>query len=143
MPPKCEKQLPSFRVKAHLPATIWHPHKDKVFEVKKPTEFEAWAHMMRDTLVELTAGNARLMLGYWADALNTLPDSIRVAIVTAIAQGLGLEITTATDAPDTIEIKLVQRYKPLIGEEKTKSGLVIPGQEKNKLVLPGQQGFQG
>lgn len=137
MPPKCEKRLPTFRINMHMPATSWHPHRDKTFEVKRDTEWEAWAYTMRDILQELTQGNLRLMVGFWGDALNVLPPEARTALLTVIAKGYGLQIKTAADAPDTIEIGLVQRYQPLVGEKKTPAGLVVPPEGKSGLVLPG------
>ena len=135
---KCEKQQPTMRVSMHVPATDWHPHFDKTFVVKKPTEFEAWAHTMRDTLLQLTGGNLRLMVGYWGDALNTLPNEARTALITVLAQGLGLQIQKVEGKDDTIEIGLVQRYDPLVGDKKTESGLVLPGAGAGKadLILP-------
>jgi hypothetical protein len=125
----------------HIPATPWHPHNDRVFEVKKPTEFEAWAYTVRDMLTELTQGNLRLMIGYWADALNVLPPDVRKVIITAMAQGLGLQINTVEDTPDTIEVKLVQRYDPLVGDKKTESGLVVPQKPDSALILPGDSRY--
>jgi hypothetical protein len=128
----------------HVPATSWHPHADRTFEVKKPTEWEAWAHLMRAILLELTHGNGRLMVGYWADALNTLPPEVRTAMVSVLAQGLGLEIRPAKDTPDTIEITLVHRYPPLVGEQKTESGLILPKKGtggKPDLILPNDPRF--
>jgi hypothetical protein len=125
----------------HVPATSWHPHADKTFEVKKPTEWEAWAHAMRAIVLELSHGNARLMLGYWSDALNVLPPEVRKALIQAIAAGYGLQIAPAEDDPKTIEISLVQRYEPLVGEKKTESGIVLPKTPGSKLVLPGQKEY--
>jgi hypothetical protein len=127
----------------HIPATSWHPHTDRTLEVKKTTEWEAWAHLMRATLTALTHGNGRLMVGYWGDALNTLPPEVRTAMVSVLAQGLGLEIRPAKDVPDTIEITLVPRYPPLVGEQKTESGLVLPkgAGGKSELVLPNDPRF--
>jgi hypothetical protein len=137
MPKKCERQQPTFRVNMHLPATSWHPHTDKTFQVKGKTEFEAWAFTMRDILVALTHRNQRLMVGYWADVLNALPSDIRRTLVAVIAQGLGLDIRPAPDDPQTIEIHLVPRYEALVGDQKTESGLVIPGKGgKSPLTLP-------
>lgn len=135
---KCTNQNPTIRVSMHVPATDWHPHLDKTFSVKKPTEFEAWAHLMKDTLMHLTAGNLRLMVGYWGDALNTLPKEARTALITVIAQGLGLQIRSVPDQKDTVEVKLVPRYDPLVGDKKTESGLVLPGggTGQSDLILP-------
>lgn len=142
MPPKCLNKPPTFRVNMHLPATNWHPHKDETFQIKNPTEWEAWAYMMRATLMELTHGNLRLMVGYWADAMNVLPVEARTALIHAIAKGLGLQIKPVEDVPDSIEVNLVQRYDPLMGDKTTESGLVLPGGKPgggSKLVLPGSQ----
>jgi hypothetical protein len=127
----------------HVPATSWHPHHDQTIEVKRPTEWEAWAHMMRATLMELVHGNTRLMVGYWADAMNVLPPEVRKALIQTIALGFGLQIAPAKDDPNSIEITLIQRYEPVVGEKKTESGLVVPKGpgEATQLVLPGQQEF--
>jgi hypothetical protein len=126
----------------HVPATNWHPHSDKTFEAKAPTEFEAWALAQRQTLMELTHGNLRLMVGYWSDAINVLPPDVRTALLSCIAQGLGLQIAPVEDAPDTIEISMVKRYDPLIGDKTTKSGLVVPqGAEAPDLILPGDKRY--
>lgn len=132
----CEHQQPTLRVKAHLPATSWHPHYDRTLEVKQPTEWQAWAKMMLQLLTVLAGGNQRLMVGYWMDALNVLPVELRLALVSGLARGYGLDIQ-ATGEPDTIEIRLVQRYKPLAGPKQTESGLLVPHSGSPDLVLPG------
>lgn len=141
MPPKCENKQATIKVKIHVPATSWHPHMDKTLEVKAETEFQAWALAMRDSLLALTHQNMRLMVGYWGDALNSLPADVRTALIDVIARGLGLSIKTAKDQPDVIEIDLVPRYDPLVGEKKTESGLVLPKTPKSALLLPGQEGY--
>lgn len=141
MPPRCEKQQPTFRVKFHVPATTWHPHTDRVIEVKKPTEWEAWAHTIRETLAVLTGGSPPLILGYMLDLINQLPADMRTGLITGIAQGLGLDIRPGEE-PNTIVVTLVPRYDPLVGDKKTESGLVLPQEGQGAgLVLPGQQGF--
>lgn len=141
MAPKCTEQLPTFRVNMHSPATAWHPHQDNIFTMKKPTDWEAWAHTMREILVQLTAGNGRLMVGYWLDAMNILPPNVRAALLAGIAQGLGLEIKSVEGETDTIEVNLVPRYPPLVGEKKTPGGLVVPQSDTAGLAVPGQPGF--
>ncbi len=142
MPKKCEHKRPTIKVTMHVPATSWHPHMDKVLEVKAETEFQTWALAMRDSLLALTHENLRLMVGYWGDALNSLPTEARTALITVIAQGLGLSIKAAEGVPDTIEISLVPRYEPLVGEKKTESGLVIPKNPENPdLILPGDERY--
>lgn len=141
MPPKCIEQQPTFRVNMHSPATAWHPHQDNTFTMKKPTEWEAWAHTMREILVHLTAGNGRLMVGYWLDAINVLPPNIRAALLGGIAQGLGLEIKSVEGETDTVEINLVPRYPPLVTNKPSPGGLVVPEPSPSELVIPGQQGF--
>lgn len=143
MPLKCINQQPTFRIKMHVPATSWHPHRDEVIEVKKPTEWEAWAFTIREMLQVLTGGSAPLILGYLLDLINKLPPDMRTACITGIAQGLGLEIKPAEEE-NTIAVNLVQRYDPLVGDKKTEGGLVLPREgQANQLVLPGQQGFEG
>ena len=138
MPPKCENAQPTFRVKIHLPATSWHPHYDKVINTKAPTEFEAWAATMVKILAELTHENARLMVGYWADALNVLPLEMRKALVQVLLQGLGISIKPGPE-PDTIEVDLVQKYPPLVEQPPRQDELVVP--KPGALVLPGQPGY--
>ena len=140
MAKKCENRLPTFRINMHVPATSWHAHYDRNLQVKQPTEFEAWAHAMRAILMELTQGNLRLMIGYWGDAMNVLPPDARTTLLQVIAGGYGLQIKLVDDDPETIEVSLVQRYDPLIGEKKTESGLILPGKPgASKLVLPNER----
>jgi len=137
MTKKCENQQPSIKVTMHIPATEWHPHYDKVLENKAPTEYEAWAKAMVTSLAALSHDNARLMVGYWGDALNTLPIELRKSIVQVIGQGLGLQITES-DEPDSIEVELVERYEPLIERQPQPNELAVP---QSSLVLPGQPGY--
>ena len=141
MPKKCENKQATIKVTMHIPATNWHPHMDKVLEVKAETEFQAWALAMRDSLLALTHQNMRLMVGYWGDALNSLPDDVRRALIEVIVRGLGLSIKPAKDTPNAIDIDLVPRYAPLIGDKKTESGLVIPKSPGSDLLLPGMKGY--
>lgn len=143
MPPKCTNRQPTFRINMHVPATSWHPHVDRTLEAKAPTEFEAWALAQRKMLMELTQGNLRLMIGYWGDALNVLPPDVRAALIPVLARGLGLNIQQAGDDPNVIEVSLVQRYEPLVGEKQTPSGLVVPKEGASDLVLPGDPRYHG
>ena len=142
MPPKCINAQPTFRMKMHIPATDWHPHYDKVINVKQPTEFQAWAVVMSKVLEELTGGNARLMVGYWGDVLNTLPDEFRKALVQVLTQGLGLSIKTGEE-PDTVEVDMVTRYPPLVEQPPQAGELVVPKPKASGLVFPGQPGYTG
>lgn len=137
MEKRCENQQPSIRVKLHSPATSWHPHYDRTFEEKQPTEWQAWAKTMLQLLLIFTTGNARLMLGYWLDALNVLPADLRLALIQGIARGYGLEIRSVPEEPSTIEINLVSRYPPLVGPQVTESGLVVPQKGEPNLIIPG------
>lgn len=146
MPPKCEKKQPTFRINLHVPATNWHPHKDKTLEVKAETEFEAWAKAVREMLMVLTQGNGRLMVGYLADMLNNLPVEVRTALVAAMAQGFGLAIKPVEGEEGAIEVGLVQRYPPLIEPKETPSGIALPGGQKPGdagLVLPTGVPYKG
>lgn len=138
---KCTNQQPTIRVKLHAPITAWHPHYDRTFEQKSSTEWEAWAQVMLKLLSIFTQGNARLMVGYWLDALNVLPPELRLAIISGIARGYGLDIHSVPDAPDTIEVHLVQRYSPLAGPQQTESGLVVPKKGAPDLILPGDSRY--
>ncbi len=140
MPPKCENAQPTFRVKMHVPATDWHPHEDKVFNVKAPTEFEAWAATMVKILAELTHENARLMVGYWGDALNVLPIDMRKALMQVLQQGLGISIKKGAE-PDTIEVNLEPKYQPLVEQPPRQDELLVP--KPGALILPGQPGYNG
>ena len=141
MTKKCEHTQPTFRVTMHLPATSWHTHADKTFQVKQPTEFEAWAHLVRSLLMTVTQGNVPFMLGYLGDLLNTLDSDMRTALLTIITKGFGLEIKEAEDTPHTIEVGLVPRYPPLVEKEESTSGLVVPESRETGLVLPGEVGY--
>lgn len=136
----CENAQPTFRVKLHIPATSWHPHYDKIINTKAPTEFEAWAATMVKILAELTHENARLMVGYWGDALNVLPLEMRKALVQVITQGLGLSIQSIEDMPDSIQVDLIERYPPLVERPPRPDELVTP---KSGLVIPGEKGYTG
>ena len=138
MPPKCTNAQPTFRVKIHLPATSWHPHVDKVINTQAPTEFEASAAPMVKVLAELTHENARLMVGYWADALNVLPLEYRKALVQVLTQGLGISIEPGEE-PDSIKVDMVPKYPPLVEQPPRQDELVVP--KSGGLVLPGQKGY--
>ena len=143
MPKKCEKRKPSIKVTMHVPATNWHGHFDKVLNTKAETEYQCWAEAMRASLIELTHGNLRLMVGYWGDALNLLPEDVRMTLVTVIVKGLGLSIKTTEDVEDSIEVDLVPRYEPLAGERMTESGIHLPPKpgENVDLILPGDRRY--
>jgi hypothetical protein len=126
----------------HVPAASWHSHHDHTLEVKAPTEFEAWAMFTQKVLAALAYNNPRLMLGYWLDALNTLPEDTRKTFIQGIARGLGLSIKPAEDESNAILIDLVQKYDPLAGDKKSKGGIVLPrGVSVGDLVLPGDPKF--
>ena len=146
MPPKCENSKPTIRIKMHVPETDWHPHTDKVMETKADTEYEAWAQAMVTLLAELAHNNARLMVGFWGDALNTLPFEMRKALVQVIGQGLGLQIKKSETQEDAVDIDLVERYPPLIQRQAKPGELVVAKQKAASgagLVLPGQEGYTG
>ena len=143
MPKKCETKQPSFRVAIHVPEASWHGHWDKVVHVKAATEWEAWSQFMLKVLALMAGGNARLMVGYWLDALNSIPTDLRAALVQGITAGLGLQIEPDPDDPTTIVVNVVRRYEPLGKEQPTtKSGLVLPDKTVDDLVLPGSPEFQ-
>ena len=143
MPKKCENKQPSFRVAIHMPEASWHSHWDKVVHVKAVSEWEAWSQFMLKVLSLMAGGNARLMVGYWLDALNSIPADLRAALVQGIVQGLGLQIEPDPDDPTTIVVNVVQRYEPLAtGEPTNKSGLVLPKKSVDELILPGTPGFK-
>lgn len=132
MSKKCEHQQPSIKVTMHIPATDWHPHYDKVIENKAPTEYEAWAKAMVTSLAALAHDNARLMVGFWGDALNTLPVELRKSLVLVIGRGLGLQITSLPEQ-DSIEVELVERYEPLTSTPPEADEMAVP---TSGLVLP-------
>ena len=141
MPKKCENKQATIKVTMHIPATTWHPHMDKVLEAKADTEFQAWALAMRDSLLALTHQNMRLMIGYWGDALNSLPNDARLALINVIARGLGLSIKPTEGVENTIDIDLVPRYEPLIGDKQTASGIVVPKNVESDLIVPGDSRY--
>ncbi len=135
--PKCDNnEQSSAHLSVHTPKTNWHGHHDFKVEAQGKTEYEMWARIQRDMLKELTGGNARLMIGYWGDLLNSLPPNFRATLVAVIAKGLGLAISTDPDTPDSITVDLVERYPPLVqqGAPPAKEGLVVPD---SKIILPG------
>ncbi len=139
--PKCLNKKPTFVARMHMPATAWHPHRDKSFHISADTEWEAWATFMAEVVRDLTNKNPRLMVGYWLDALNVLPPDVRHALVTGIIQGLGLDMSVS-EAGTELVIKLLQRYDPLAGEKRTEQGLVVPTTPASKgLILPGTPGY--
>ena len=141
---KCDNAQPTIRIKLHVPATDWHPHYDKVLNAKAETEYEAWAQAMVGLLTELAMGNARLMTGYWGDALNTLPKQMRLALIQVISQGLGLQISKVEGEEETIQVELVERYEPLVEQQPKPGELVVPSKPAGSgLVLPGEPGYNG
>ena len=136
MEPQSEAEQPTIWVTMHLPATSWHRSVDQDFEEQQPTEWEVWAETMWKMLQVFTAGNARLMVGYWLDALNTLPSDIRRALIAGIARGYGLDISSSESEPDTVDIRLIPRYPPLASPKVTPRGLVLPRRGGQDLILP-------
>ena len=136
--PKCEKKNPSFRLKIHSPANYIHPHVDKVVNIKGETDWEAWAHLIGSSLEALGYNNDRFIVGFLLDLINTLPEDFRFAIGRGIVEGRGLNIEIKNEeGGQVLEATLPQKYEPLAGTKKTKSGLVIPNKaEKSELVLP-------
>ena len=135
--PKCDSNpQSSAHLSVHTPKTSWHDHKDFKVEAQGKTEFEMWARLQQEMLKHLTGGNLRLMVGYWGDAMNSLPPNVRATIVAVIARGMGLAIKPDPTNPDAIIVDLVERYPPLIqqGAPPAKEGLVVPD---SKIILPG------
>ncbi len=123
-----KRELPFFTASFHLPQTSWHEHRDWAGAAEQKTEFETFAFMTQTMLMEMTGGNNRLVVGYLGDMLNVLPKNLRLAMMHVLANGLGLDIQTAKDSPDTIDVNLVPRYEPLTPTPDTsKVGLVTPG----------------
>ena len=121
---------PVFTASFHLPKTSWHDHRDWGGSVEEPTEYQGFAAMTMNMLMELSGGSNRLVVGYLGDMLNVLPKSLRLAMLHVLANGLGLDIKTATDDLNTIDVNLVQRYEPLNPPEEKVSPLMTPGQVK-------------
>lgn len=125
---KCDQQPPRFHIRIHTPAAPWHPHLDETIEVSHASDFGVWARATAATLHLLTQGNLPLMIGYWADALNVLPEDIRAALVSVIINGYGLDMKMVE--PDTVELSLAHRYKPIAPPSKTTDhGLALPGRD--------------
>ena len=145
MEPQCDEDAPpTIWVTMHLPATSWHKHFDEDFDEEHHTEWEAWAKVMLRTLKVVTGGSIHLMIGYWLDALNVLPPDARLALVSGITRGYGVEISAAEDAPDTIDVSLVPRYEPLAGPKVTEQGLLLPRKKGGEgLILPGTHSIVG
>ncbi len=141
MPPQCEKKQATIRVNIHLPATDWHPHVDKVLKSKNETEWGAWAESVLTSLGVLCHNNARLMVGYWGDVLNSMPVEYRKALVNVIVQGLGIEIKKA-EQPDSIEVDLVPRYEPLAPQAPNPGELVV-AKHGTDLIVPGDPWYTG
>ena len=122
---------PIFTSSFHLPKTSWHEHRDWGGSVEEPTEYQAFAAMTMNILMELSGGSNRLVVGYLGDMLNVLPRNLRLAMMHVLANGLGLDIRTAADNLNTIDVNLVQRYEPLTTPQNesglvTSDGVVIP-----------------
>jgi len=118
---------PIFNSSFHLPKTSWHEHRDGGISVEEDTEYQAFAALTISTLMELSGGNNRLVVGYLGDMLNTMPKNLRLAMMHVLANGLGLDIQTAADAPDTIEVNLVPRYEALTPSMQKPPSLMTPG----------------
>ncbi len=138
---KCEHQQTTFRLKIHTPATVLHHHIDKVIQIKEKTDWEAWAHLISESLQAMGYTNDRFIIGFLLDLINSLPVELRLAIGQGIVEGRGLEIKSVQDEEGiAIEASLPQRYEPLAGERKTESGLILPNQPpQSKLVLPKEK----
>ncbi len=119
---------PVFSASFHLPKNSWHEHRDWGGSVEEATEYQAFAAMVMNTLMELSAGSNRLVVGYLGDMLNVLPRNLRLAMVHVLYNGLGLDIKAATDELNTIDVNLVPRYEPLTPPEQKPSPLMTPGQ---------------
>jgi hypothetical protein len=123
-------QHPVFSASFHLPKNSWHEHRDWEGSVEEPTEYQGFATMTMNMLMELSGGSNRLVLGYLGDMLNVLPRGLRLAMMHVLANGLGLDIKAATDELNTIEVNLVPRYEVL----------TPPPDQGNQLVTPGAAG---
>lgn len=141
--PKCDNNpQSSAQLSVHTPKTNWHDHKDFKVEAQGKTEFEMWARLQQGMLKKLTEGNLRLMVGYWGDAMNSLPTNVRATIAAVIVKGMGLAIKPDPNNPEAIIVDLVERYQPLVpqGPQQTKEGLALP--PESKLILPNDPSLQ-
>ena len=137
--PKCDNNpQSSAHLSVHTPKTSWHDHKDFKVEAQGKTEFEMWARVQHGMLKNMTEGNLRLMVGYWGDAMNSLPTNVRATLVGVIARGMGVEIRTDPNNPEAIIVDLVQRYQPPI-PQKTQEDIVVP---ESKIILPNDPSLQ-
>ena len=141
MPKKCTTTSPTIRLRIHTPAGLMHRHLDKVVEVKAPTDWEAWSKVMHTCLTAMGITDDRIILGFYLDLLNNLPDILRLSLVKGIMEGYGLyvEITKTTeDGVKGVTAGLVKRYNSLApeGEAETPGGVILPKGEGSKLVVP-------
>ena len=141
MTKKCEKTPTTIRLKIHTPAGIMHRHIDKVIEVKEATDWEAWARTMNTCLAAMGVTDTRIIIGFYLDLLNRLPDVLRLSLVKGIMEGYGLNVVvedSAEEGVQSVTAGLVQRYNSLTpeGEETTPGGVILPKGEASKLVVP-------
>jgi hypothetical protein len=128
-------QHPVFSASFHLPKNSWHKHRDWEGSVEEPTEYQAFAAMTMNILMELSGGSNRLVVGFLADMLNVFPKNLRLAMMHVLANGLGLDIKAATDELNTIEVNLVSRYEVLTPPPDQTRQLVTPG-AAGQVTLP-------
>jgi len=146
MPTKCVNQLPSARVRVHSPSLGWRPHRDRTFTAKGETDLDLFAGIIIETLQALgygalqdADGNQPFVVGFLLDTMNRLPPPVRKVLAVGIMQGWGMVVEPDEDNKG-ITVRNVPRYTPLVGDETTESGLIIPkeGSGPGGLVLPGQ-----
>lgn len=119
---------PVFTSSFHLPKNSWHEHRDWGGSVEEPTEYQGFAALTMNMLMELSGGSNRLVVGYLGDMLNVLPRNLRLAMMHVLANGLGLDIKAAEGELNTIDVNLVPRYEVLTPPAERPSLLVTPGQ---------------
>ena len=148
MPKSCTNQQPTVRVRIHSPAAVWHGHQDSTFTVKKSSDFAAWAAVLEGMLTHQGyVGKAYVpfQIGFFLTAMNSLPDDVRRALAHGIMRGLGpvVEEEEDEDGNPRIRFELKQVFNPLVGEQETPSGLILPdGPGTEAIVTPGSREFQ-
>jgi hypothetical protein len=113
--------------------------------VTAATDSELAARIYTDVLKNMGYTHTPIIIGMLTELVNSLPLELRRVMIIGIAQGWGLKIEPTTDDSGKVtglNVSNPPTYEPVPlqqpdAEQRTKSGLILPGQSDVPQDLKG------
>lgn len=127
--PSCTRDLQfKLRGNLHLPGDIWNPkHTDRPLQADASSRTGLMTAVLGALVGALGWTDGKMIVALLVDWINSFPNEAREAIATGIVEGQGIVVKREGDK---ILVGMDQNFQPLTkaeGENRTPSGLIIPG----------------